>query len=115
MRNVEEKMPKYLILETDGPTLRHDVIGYTCEDTRQIELHQPIGLSGEARGDYMYSTVLHALASGWRLLGQPTEMPSSCDDGKPTTTWWLTDDNQPTLIPSQARNLSTLSNGSRHD
>ena len=82
---------KYLILETQCLDLRGPVIGYTCEDTACVDVHQPIGLTPNATGDFSYATVMHALASGWRLMSQPRSGENY--------TWWLTNDGGPVMPP----------------
>ena len=82
----------YLILETRCLGLRDEVTGYTCEDTLQVEVHKPIGLSPNAPGNFLYATVLHALASGWRLMSQPQRGEYY--------TWWLTNDGGPVMPPA---------------
>ena len=83
---------RYLIIETRRCDLREDVVGYTCEDTSEVDLTKPIGFSREADGSFMYASVMHALASGWRLISQPQQ----CGD---TWTWWLTDDDRSVKHP----------------
>jgi len=85
----------YLMLETRSRDLRDDVLGYNCEDTVQVDVYQPIGVSPQARGDFSYATVLHALASGWRLMSQP-QPPKTCAENY---TWWLTNDGDSVMPP----------------
>ena len=90
---------KYLMVETTRAQLRSEVIGYSYEDTAAVDLAYlggPAGPNPTGYHYYMYPTVLHALAAGWRLIGQP----QACGE---TYTWWLTDDGKPVLQASRLR------------
>lgn len=82
----------YLILKTRFLDLRDDVVVYDCEDTSLVRVDDRIGFSPNADGSFDYATVLHALASGWRLLSQP----QLCDEHY---NWWLTNDGGPVMPP----------------
>lgn len=92
---------KYLILQTRLLDLRDAVTSADCEDTMRIIAHKPIGESPSAEGDFSYATVLHALASGWRLMSQPQETLAhrTVMVTEVVYTWWLTNDGGPVLPP----------------
>ncbi len=82
----EQTLQLVLCVETERPTLRADIIGWSAEDPRKV-VEGPIGWT--RRGELPeYDCVLRALADGWRLLGPPTPQAyigSTCD-------WWLVKD-----------------------
>lgn len=84
----------YLILETSDPTMRAEVHGWDCEDTRAVQLDKPIGLSGHGEHLPEYKTPLHALADGWELIAPPVACKTTirCEGHVETKIyydWWL--------------------------
>ena len=89
--NPDPSKAKFLIVDTQSPTLRADVIGWSYEDISLINLSKPIGLSPSWDGPTpTFACVAKALAAGWTLLGPPTPIETPTDDGLKTYwTWWL--------------------------
>jgi hypothetical protein len=63
---------KILHLTTDGSGLRSKVEGWSAEDGDLIEMNKEIGLSDGMKTPF-YSTVMHAIADGWKLLAPPVK------------------------------------------
>lgn len=85
---------------TDGPTLRHQIEGWTFEDSdllvRKEDESRPgyifIGFTPSPKGIPHYDTVLEMLADGWNLLGPPADESWTTEEGKAIQQWgwWLT-------------------------
>ena len=69
------------ILSTERSSMRAEVVGWTHENPALVKPGH-IGMTGAPLPYAYYTTVMHALADGWRLPAPPiTE-----DD---ETVWWL--------------------------
>jgi len=87
---------KVLTVTTVFPELRSECIGWTCEDSNEVQRacdyyngnvrNIDVGSILTARGSYSYDTVLHAVGDGWKLLGPPSKI------GDKEFEWWLTKD-----------------------
>jgi hypothetical protein len=76
---------KVLILETEQPNLRSEVLGWGEENSGLFVRNRPIGLTPGPKITYSPKTVLEALADGWKLLGPP-----QVENKRTLYTWWLT-------------------------
>lgn len=79
---------KILILVTTEKNLRDKVLSWDAEDGDMIDLDKEIGLSGSPSGStFQYKTVMHAVASGWRLIGPPKRANKT--EWHDAWEWWL--------------------------
>ena len=81
-----------LIMMTDRPQLRADAQGWTAEDPSLVH-EGPIGFTPGFRESYCYTTPMHALAAGWRLLAPPTCLAGGRNPDTGETweewEWWM--------------------------
>lgn len=81
-----------LVVSTDRASLRDEIWGWSWEDSKCYVHDKPIGLSpswdrGINRPEP--TTVLQALAEGWKLLSAPAKYTYSVS-GQEWWEWWLT-------------------------
>ena len=82
---------KILVLVTLECGLRSKVDALDCEDGEMIQVWKEIGLSDSPKGLW-YKTVMHAIGSGWRLMGPPVHIAEyAVGDEGPISAyrWWL--------------------------
>jgi len=87
---------KVLTVSTVYSELRSECIGWTCEDSEEVQkaltYYQckistlSVGQVFSAQKSYSYKTVLHAIGDGWKLLGPPSKINDKEFE------WWLTKD-----------------------
>jgi hypothetical protein len=91
--NPASSKTKFLIVDTESPTLRSEIVGWSYEDISLINPSKPIGLSPSWNTHAprpQFTCVAFALAAGWNLLGPPTSYEYQTDNGPKTCwTWWL--------------------------
>lgn len=82
---------KFLIVDTERPSLRAEIQGWDYEDISLINPEKPVGLSASWEGPVpTFGCVSFALAAGWELMGPPTPVKTPTDNGpKIYWTWWL--------------------------
>lgn len=85
---------KFLIVETNGDSLRSKIMAQTIEDSELFVPEKPIGYT-ESPHIRMYDTILEAVANGWALLAPPSKINQ--EDKLPSErcayisyVWWLT-------------------------
>ena len=91
--NPDPSKAKFLIMDTESPTLRSEVEGWSYEDISLIDPSKPIGLSlgwSPRQPRPQFTCVAFALVAGWKLMGPPTSYEFQTDNGLKTCwTWWL--------------------------
>ena len=75
--------------------IRADVQGWTYEDVHLYRPDKPIGLTPSPIGKAHYTTVMAALAAGWKLLGPPQYYVDADLNGEiHSWDWWLTKEDE---------------------
>jgi hypothetical protein len=97
---------KILIMSVYGTSLRSEAFGWTIEGgdiaekdmTRYLDSHPeargqsnnvPVGMIGVPRDFSAYTTPLHALGNGWRLMNAPRPFKLAETDRNTYYEWWF--------------------------
>jgi hypothetical protein len=106
------KYQDVFVCNTSEPNVRAAIEGWTFEQPEEVDLtykmlrkernpkypshnYVPVGLIASGnRYNTLYTTVLHALGDGWRLLAPPQEHTETNAEGYPYKVyeWWLVRD-----------------------